>query len=52
VTGRTVKKAEHRTLGTPAAHFVENYLPVYESPAGPQVGVVELYREPHGLNAT
>jgi len=54
VTGRTPTKAEHRALGTPAGHFVENYLPVYESAAPPadQIGVVELYREPHGLNAT
>ncbi|HEX6362911.1 MAG TPA: HAMP domain-containing sensor histidine kinase [Albitalea sp.] len=54
VSSKTAPKAEHLTLGTPAAHFVENYLPVYESGTRPgrQIGVVELYRVPHGLNAT
>jgi two-component system sensor histidine kinase HydH len=47
-------KAEHLTLGTPAAHFVENYLPVFDAGErrSQQIGVVELYRVPHGLNAT
>ncbi|HEX5635255.1 MAG TPA: histidine kinase dimerization/phospho-acceptor domain-containing protein, partial [Gemmatimonadales bacterium] len=54
VSPHAAPKEEHRTLGDTPAHFVENYLPVYASGGGPraQIGVVELYRVPHGLNAT
>lgn len=47
-------KPEHQALAHPGTHFVENYLPVYDtlsSTAAP-IGVVELYRVPTALNET
>lgn len=47
-------KPEHVALARPGTHFVENYLPVYDtlSPAAAPIGVVELYRVPTALNET
>lgn len=47
-------KPEHQALAHPGTHFVENYLPVYDtlSSAAAPIGVVELYRVPTALNET
>ena len=42
-------KAEHVRLR--GSRFVENYLPIRDEATARQVGVVELYRVPRGLNA-
>ncbi len=42
-------KAEHVRLR--GSRFVENYLPIRDAAGAAQVGVVELYRVPRGLNA-
>jgi two-component system sensor histidine kinase HydH len=53
----TGDKAEHVALGHPGTHYVESYLPLYETgPAAAQprrvIWIVELYRVPTELNAT
>lgn len=47
-------KPEHQALVGPGTHFVENYLPVYDTSSGTStpIGVVELYRVPTSLNET
>lgn len=47
-------KPEHQALAHPGTHFVENYLPVYDtlSNVSTPIGVVELYRVPTALNET
>lgn len=42
-------KAEHENLQNQSAYFVEIYLPVWDDAKRHVVGVVELYRTPHGL---
>ena len=42
-------KAEHENLQNRSAYFVEIYLPVWDDAKRRVVGVVELYRTPHGL---
>ena len=42
-------KAEHENLQNRSAYFVEIYLPVWDDAKRHVVGVVELYRTPHGL---
>lgn len=42
-------KAEHARLR--GSRFVENYLPIRDESRSEQIGVVELYRVPRGLNA-
>lgn len=50
-------KAEHVALGHPGTHYVETYLPLYETSRAATdprrvTGIVELYRVPTELNAT
>lgn len=48
--GGKLDKAEHEGLAALAPFYVESYIPIRETHAGPVVGVMELYKVPLRLN--